>query len=108
MFSCFEKMSGINSTPIFRLFEVRKGELLYAGSSAIRMFAAETLPLKMDKLKSPTSTFRPNAVLSSDSIFGRKLFTLINKGSKRRSTTNRCYYDSDIPMNLLHNIPSSI
>ena len=35
MFSCFEKMSGINSTPIFRLFAVRKGDLLNAGSSAM-------------------------------------------------------------------------
>jgi hypothetical protein len=88
MFSCFEKMSGINSTPIFRLFAVRKGDLLNAGSSAMRMFAAETLPLRMDKPKSPSSTFLPSAVLNSDSIFGRKLFTLINKGSMSRRTTN--------------------
>ena len=52
MFSCFEKMSGINSTPIFKLFAVRKGDVLNAGSSAMRIFAAETLPLKIDKLKS--------------------------------------------------------
>ena len=84
----FEKMSGINSTPIFRLFAVRKGDVLNAGSSAMRMFAAETLPPKIDKLRSPTSTFLPNALLNSDSIFGRKLFTLINKGSRSRRTIN--------------------
>jgi hypothetical protein len=80
-FSCFEKISGISSTPIFSDFAVTKGDLLKAGSSAIATLSASTAPEKIDKLRLPIVTWRPNAALASASILGRKLFTLIRNGS---------------------------
>src|SRR5580704_16808468 len=75
MYSCLEKISGIISTPTFSDFAVINGDLLNLGSSAIAMFSASTLPDSSERLRLPTVTWRPSASVSSDSIFGRKLFT---------------------------------
>src|SRR6185295_6175604 len=80
-FNCFEKMSGISSTPTLRDFAVMNHDLLKVGSSAIAMFSPPTLPDRIDRLRLPTVTWRPNALLASDWILGRKLFTLIRNGS---------------------------
>ena len=86
MFSCLEKISGITSTPTFSDLAVINGDLLNLGSSAIAIFSASTLPDSRERLRLPTVTWRPSASVSSDSIFGRKLFTLIRKGSATRIT----------------------
>ena len=87
MFSCLEKMSGITSTPTFNDFIVINGDLLKAGSSAMLTFSTPTLPLKSERLSSPSVTGRPKALVSSDSIFGRKLLMLMKSGSAIRITT---------------------
>src|ERR1043166_2255153 len=85
--SCLEKISGISSTPTFRLLARTKGSLLNAGSSAIERSSAETLPDKIDRPKLPTWTSRPSALVKVDSSLGRKLFTLMMNG--RMMTTTR-------------------
>src|SRR5436853_3778307 len=65
------------------------GALLNAGSSAMERFSAATLPDSMDKLKLPTVTARQRALERSDSIRGRKAFTLMRKGRAIRTTMTR-------------------
>ena len=45
-FNCFEKMSGITSTPTSNDFAVMNGDLLKAGSSAMLTSSTPTVPLK--------------------------------------------------------------
>ena len=45
------------------------GDLPKAGSSAIAILSALTLPERIDKLRLPTVTWRPSALLASDSTF---------------------------------------
>ncbi len=45
-----------------------------------------TLPQRIERLNSPSVTCRPKAFVNSDSIFGRKLLTLIRNGSATNST----------------------
>src|SRR5690349_13935933 len=75
-----ERISGITSTPTFSDLARIKASLLKVGSSAIDRSSAETLPDRMERLRLPTLTWRPSALVSSDSSLGRKLFTLIKKG----------------------------
>src|SRR5262249_9913955 len=66
-----------------------KDDLLKAGSSAMLMFSIPTVPDRIERLRSHNFTWRPKAFVASDSIFGRKLFTLIRNGSatiSRRKT----------------------
>src|ERR1700722_11202819 len=63
-----------------------KGDLPKAGASAMAMLSATTLLERIDRLRLPTVTCRPSALVSSDSIFGRKLFAFISKGSAIRIT----------------------
>ena len=86
--SVFEVIRGNISTPTLKLFAVRKGEVLKAGSSAIDRSEAVSEPEKIDKLRSPTCTLRPSAVDSLSSIVGRKEFALMNRGSANRRTIN--------------------
>ena len=72
-------MSGINSTPTSNDFAVMNGDLLKAGSSAMLTFSTPTVPLKSERLRSPKVTGRPKAFVTSDSIFGRKLLTLMKE-----------------------------
>src|SRR5215469_3758182 len=78
--SVFEKTSGSTLTPTFSACAWMKGVLLKEGSSAIEMLSAARLPDQSDNLRFPTVTWRPRALVSSDSIRGRKVFTLITKG----------------------------
>src|SRR5262249_20387285 len=55
--------------------------LLKAGSSAIEMLLAARLPDQSDKLRFSTVTLRPRALVNSDSMRGRKVFTLITNGT---------------------------
>ena len=68
--SVFERIRGINSTPTLTDFAVKNGELLYFGSSAMDRLSAPSAPLKSDRLRLPTSTFRPNAAEALCSIVG--------------------------------------
>src|SRR4051794_27875010 len=61
-------------------------DLLKAGSSAMVMSWTPTLPDRIERLRSPNFTGRPKAFVASDSIFGRKLFTLIRNGRATNST----------------------
>src|SRR5450432_1199866 len=81
-----EKISGITSTPTFSDLARMKASLLKAGSSAIERSSAETLPERIERLRLPTLTSRPSASVSADSSLGRKLFTLIRKGSAMTMT----------------------
>src|SRR5579862_2583393 len=85
-FNCLEKMRGINSTPTFTDFAVMNGDLLKAGSSAMLTSSTPTLPDKIERLNSPNVTGLPKAFVSSDSILGRKLLTLMNRGSAIKMT----------------------
>src|SRR5438270_3309825 len=69
--SVFEKTNGIISTPTLRACALMKGELLKAGSSAMAMLSAARLPDQSERLRLPTVTFRPRALVSSASILGR-------------------------------------
>src|SRR5205823_1696032 len=86
--SVFEKINGIISTPTLRACALMNGELLKAGSSAMAMLSAARLPDHSERLRLPTVTLRPRALVSSDSIRGRKLFTLTTNGRIRTTTTN--------------------
>ena len=83
-----EVMSGMTSTPTLRDFAVTNGVLPNAGSSAMEMLSAETLPVRIDRLRFPTLTSLPSASLAVASILGRKLFTLMKKGIATRITTS--------------------
>src|SRR5713101_2525961 len=76
-----EKISGITSTPTFSALARTNGSLLKAGSSAMERSSAETLPVRTERLRLPTLTWRPRVEVSSDSSRGRKLFTFTRKGS---------------------------
>src|SRR4051812_43234672 len=65
-----------------------KGELLKDGSSAMAILSAAKLPGQSERLRLPTVTLRPRAFVSSDSIRGRKLFTLTTNGRISTTTTN--------------------
>src|SRR5262249_6379499 len=67
-----EKIRGLISTPTFNDLAVRKGEELNFGSSAMERFPAVSEPLSSERLRLPTSTLRPSAVVSFSSIVGRK------------------------------------
>jgi hypothetical protein len=84
--SCLEKIKGISFTPTLKDFAVTNGDWLKAGSSAMLMLSTPTVPVRIDRLRFPTVTGRPKAFVTSDSIFGRKLLTLIRSGSAIRST----------------------
>ena len=60
-FTCFEKISGIISTPTLTFFAVRNGPELNFGSSLIDRSSIPSEPLRIDKLKFPTVTLRPSA-----------------------------------------------
>src|SRR4030095_1147336 len=62
------------------------GLLLNFGSSAIAMFCASTLPENKASFKLPTFTWRPNAVVSSDSNLGRKLLASMKNGMATATT----------------------
>jgi hypothetical protein len=85
--SCFEKIKGNIFTPTFNDFAVTNGDLLKAGSSAMLMFSTPTVPLRRDRLRFPRVIGRPNAFDASDSILGRKLLTLIKRGSAIKSAS---------------------
>ena len=86
-----EKINGISSTPTFSDFAVTNGDFPNAGSSAMAILSAPTLPERIDKLRSPTVTCLPKAALASDCTVGRNLFTLISRGNairiRRRTAT---------------------
>src|SRR6267378_5482593 len=88
MLSCLLKMSGISSTPTWSDFAWINGALLNFGSSAMESWSALTLPEKTPRLKLPTLTGRPSAVLRVDSICGRKLLTFTSNGSAMAMTIN--------------------
>jgi len=48
-------------------------------------FEAVSEPEKIDKLKSPTWTFRPSAADSFSSIAGRKEFALMDRGQRQQN-----------------------
>ena len=79
-----EKINGISSTPTFSDFAVTNGDFPNAGSSAMAILSAPTLPERIDKLRSPTVTCLPKAALASDCTVGRNLFTLISRGNAIR------------------------
>src|SRR5437667_3068443 len=66
-----EKINGISSTPTFSDFAVTNGDFPNAGSSAMAILSAPTLPERIDKLRSPTVTCLPKAALASDCTVGR-------------------------------------
>jgi hypothetical protein len=86
-----EKINGMSSTPTFSDFAVTNGNFPNAGSSAMAILSAPTLPDRIDKLRSPTVTCLPKAALASDCTVGRNVFTLINSGKairiRRRTAT---------------------
>src|SRR5215470_3287817 len=84
----FDVISGHISTPTFNDFAVTKGDVPKAESSAIAMLSAVTDPVSRERPRLPTVTLRPRASLAVDSIFGRKLFTLMRKGIAIRITIN--------------------
>ena len=51
------------------------------------MLSAVTVPVRMERLRLPTSTWRPRASLAVASSLGRKLFTLMKNGIAIRITT---------------------
>src|SRR5579872_33034 len=67
----FEKIKGTISTPTFSACALMKGELLNEGSSAIAILSAARLPDHSERLRFPSVTLRPSAVVSSASIRGR-------------------------------------
>src|SRR6516162_6734768 len=87
--SCLDVIRGMSSTPTFNDFAVTNGAVPNAGSSAIAILSAVTEPLRIDKLRFPTLTWRPTAPVASASILGRKLLTLITKGRATRMTMMR-------------------
>src|SRR6266567_641545 len=78
--SVLEKISGIISTPTFSDFASTKADLLNAGSSAMEMLSADTLPESSDSERFPTLTCRPSESVSSDSSFGRNVLASMKKG----------------------------
>ena len=78
--SVFVKISGISSTPTLRDFAWTNGDLLKAGSSAMEMSSAATLPVNSESERFPTLTGRPSAAVRSDSILGRKELASMKKG----------------------------
>src|SRR5579883_433796 len=87
--SSFDRIRGISSTPTFSDLAVTNGVEPKAGSSAIEMLSAVTEPPRIDRLRFPTLTWRPTASLAVASSFGRKLLTLITKGSTTSTTRRR-------------------
>src|SRR6267143_1016933 len=86
--SSLEVIKGMISTPTFRDFAVTNGVVPNAGSSAIAMLSAVTVPVRRERLRLPTLTWRPRASLAVASSLGRKLFTLTRKGIAIRITTS--------------------
>src|SRR5215469_6548826 len=86
--TCWEKISGISSTPTFTFFAVRNGPELNFGSSLIDKLSIPSEPPRIDKLRSPSCTFRPRASEALASIVGRNLFTGIKKGTTNKITIN--------------------
>ena len=83
-----DMMSGIISTPTFKDFAVKKGDLLKAGSSAMERSSAASDPENNDRLRLPTLTGRPRAAVSFSSIVGRNWLGLRKKGMAMRTSTS--------------------
>ena len=82
-----EKISGRISTPTFNSLARTKGCWLNPRSSPIARSCADTVLAKNERLRLPTLTGRPIAEESSVSSLGRKLLTLIPKGSAIAAAT---------------------
>src|ERR1700676_565409 len=85
-FNCWEKISGISSTPTFTVFAVRKGAELNLGSSLTETSSIPTEPVKSDKLKFPSCTLRPSASDAFDSMVGLNLLIGIRNGTTNKIT----------------------
>src|SRR5258707_2703105 len=81
MFKSLCRIRGTSSTPTLMDFAVRNGDLLNFGSSAIDRLSAASEPVKSDRLRLPTSTFRPSAAEAFSSIVGRNWLTGIRNGA---------------------------
>src|SRR5581483_889313 len=84
--SVLEKISGTIFTPTSRASALMKGALPNEGSSSMAMLSADRLPDHSDRLRFPTVTLRPRALVSSDSILGLNTLTLIRNGRTRTRT----------------------
>src|SRR4029077_7180896 len=85
-FNCWEKISGINSTPTFTVFAVRNGPGLNFGSSLTETSSMPTDPVKSDKLRLPSCTLRPSASEAFDSMVGLNLLMGIRNGTTSKIT----------------------
>src|SRR3981189_3599297 len=86
-FNCWEKISGISSTPTFTVFAVRNGPELNLGSSLTETSSIPTDPVRSDKLKLPSCTLRPSASDAFDSMVGLNLLMGIRNGTTIKITS---------------------
>src|SRR5882672_1067117 len=85
------KMRGMISTPTLNDLAVRNGDVLNLGSSPMEILSAASEPLSRERLRLPSSTFRPRACEAFSSMVGRNLSTGIKNGAMttiRIKTTN--------------------
>src|SRR5271170_6318526 len=86
--SFFEKINGSSATPTLRDFVVKNGDLLKAGSSAMETSETVTPPERIERLISPTLTWRPNAVVICVSSVGLNWLALMKSGRQRTIKNN--------------------